>query len=275
MATESVEWNRDLEIGIPFIDADHRTLISLLNQVAACVAANEETLTVGSVLNSLDDYVRLHFGREESLQEACGYPGLAAHRNQHQELCRRLDGVRQRFHADPAQVSLGDVHRLLKDWFARHIQAEDIPLREHCAANREAIARAAAMRLGGDGPDWSQRRILVLDDNPNFTRLVETVLAAIGVGTVYTAGTAREAMAHLARHNVDLILVDWVMDDTDGLDFVRGLKRDGIPCPTIMVTGYARTDYRTKAMAAGVSGILEKPISARALVRAMGEALAK
>lgn len=275
---EGFEWSKDLEIGIPFIDADHRTLIGLLNQVEACVAANEETVTAGSVLNTLDEYTRLHFSREEKLQELCGYGVLADHRRQHEELKMRLAGVLARFQADPHQVSLHDVYRLIKDWFANHIVNHDLPLRDACGSNSDALRAAEALRLDSDaGPpvDWNGLRILLVDDNANFLRLLETVLATLGTGAVFTAGSAREALAQLARHSVDMILVDWMMDGMDGLDLVRDLKRDGVASKIVMVTGFARTDYRIRAAAVGVDGMLEKPITTRGLVRALADALAK
>jgi hemerythrin-like metal-binding protein len=273
---ESLAWSKDLEIGIPFIDADHRTLIGLLNQVEACVSANEETLTAGSVLNALDDYTQFHFSREERLQELCGYSGLAEHRRQHAELVKRLAGVRVRYQADPGQVSLHDVYRLIRDWFVRHVIAEDLPIREACGGNADALRAAEALRLDADtGVDWRRLRVLLVDDNPNFIRLLETVLAALGVGTVFSAISAREAMARLARHAVDVILVDWVMDGADGLDLVRDLKREGVTSRIVMITGFARADYRARAASVGVDGMIEKPISVRGLVRALGEALSK
>lgn len=275
MAAECVHWTQDLEIGVPFIDADHRTLVSLLNQVGACVAANEESMTVGSVLFTLDEYARLHFSREEKFQEMAGYPGLVEHRRQHLDLLRRLDGVRQRFEADSGQVALGDVLRLIRDWFRQHVQGHDMLLKD-LGGNREAAAGAEALRLDSGEPaiDWARLRILVVDDNPNFTRLIETVLGVLGVRTVLVADSARAALAQLSHHQVDVMLLDWVMEGGDGLEFAQRLRRDGVHCPIVMTTGFARADYRSRALAIGIKGFLEKPISARRVVHALVEALA-
>lgn len=272
MVNDSIEWNQDLEIGIPFVDSDHRTLVKLLNQIQTCVSDNEEALTLGSVFNALDDYVGLHFQREEKLQELTGFPDFQAHKKEHDEFLSRLHGVRDRFKADPERVSMADVARLLGDWFANHIATQDVALRDHCGGDNDSARQAAAQTLAGTGTggvDWELLRVLVVDDNPNFVNLLETVLGVMGVKAIHRAESAREGLARLSHVNIDVVLVDWIMDDKDGLDFVRELRRGGVTAKMLMVTGFAQSDYATKASNAGANGFIEKPITARGLIEAV------
>ncbi len=45
----AIVWTPQLEIGIPFVDADHRVLVKLLNQVDENITAFEDSATLGSV----------------------------------------------------------------------------------------------------------------------------------------------------------------------------------------------------------------------------------
>ncbi len=271
-----VEWSNALEIGIPFVDSDHKVLVSLLGQVHACVAANEENITLGSVFNALDECVELHFAREEKLQELTDSPGLQAHKKEHDDFLVRLHGVCDRFRATPERVSMGDVHRILQDWFTDHIAQQDRKLHDYCGGNADAARQASQMTLVGDdgaGIDWERLRILVVDDNPNFVNLVETLLSAVGVKAIHRADSAHEGLARLSRVNIDLMLVDWIMDDKNGLDFVRELRRGGVDAKMVMVTGFAQPDYAAESRAAGADAFIEKPVSARGMIETLTSVL--
>lgn len=55
-----VEWSKDLETGVTFVDADHKVLINLLNQVNNCIEEHEDTSVLGSVLDALVEYTDYH-----------------------------------------------------------------------------------------------------------------------------------------------------------------------------------------------------------------------
>ena len=97
-----VQWKPELETGIPFVDADHRVLVGLLNQVDENIAQFEETATLGSVLNALNDYTLYHFAREEAMLMACGYTGLDEHRNTHARIADQVAEISRKFRQTPA-----------------------------------------------------------------------------------------------------------------------------------------------------------------------------
>ncbi len=278
-----VQWNEGLETHIPVIDSDHKILVNLLNQVNACVQAREERFIVSSVLNALVDYTRYHFGREERLQERCGYPGLEQHRKSHLELTGQVDDLRQRFAGDPDQVRANEVEEFLKHWLTDHILDEDFRYREVCADNPEAIAAAEEImfyetaRHGekrSKAPAWNELGVLVVDDNPNFLKLLRTVLRVAGIRNLQTVESAGEGLERVTRKPPHVVLCDWVMDEMDGGEFARRVRELEIPTKVILVTGFTSEDIRRRAGGLGADGFLEKPFTPFELFQAINEVFA-
>ncbi len=125
--------------------------------------------------------------------------------------------------------------------------------------------------------DWSRLRVLVVDDNAYFRKVVRTVLNAAGVARVAEAGDAEEAMALLHSGPRDLILVDYVMSPVDGLAFCRIVRNEASSpaprVPIILVSGHINPAEVQQALNAGVNAVVGKPISARALLREIKQTL--
>ncbi len=267
-----VEWSEKFKTQIPFVDADHKVLVSLLNQVHDCVDQNEETMTLGSVLSALVEYTAHHFTREERLQELCGYSGLESHRSSHRDLTRKVRSFSSRFESDAASVSMDDVQEFLLNWLLDHILISDFAYRDACIGNAEAITEASSMKIlngVGDGlkaPDWGKIRIMVVDDNPNFLLLVQTILKAIGVRSLKAVESGQQGIDWLVRNQVDVVLCDLLMDGMDGAEFVRKFKEMESEGKVIMMSGCAADSLKSKADAIGADGAIEKPITVHGLL---------
>ncbi|EKV31529.1 Hemerythrin [Caenispirillum salinarum AK4] len=284
----NIAWSKDLEIGIPVIDADHKVLVSLLNQVFDTVGDNEEKATLGSVLNSLVEYTEYHFAREEKLQEVAGYSGLEAHKARHRDLERQVMEIRSRFEEDPDSVHGGEVLDFLRDWLVDHIEKRDFDYRDACLASPDAIAAAARIRFGesdadreaqereearAPAVDWAALKVLVVEDNRNFQVIIQTILKSLGVRDIHVAGNGQEGLDDLAERAPDLVLCDWRMETMDGLEFARQARERGSQARIIMMSGYSDGEVREKALAAGVDAFLEKPITARGFLDAATKVL--
>jgi CheY-like chemotaxis protein len=107
-------------------------------------------------------------------------------------------------------------------------------------------------------------QILVVDDNVANMKLVNFVLVAAGF-QVRTAGSAEEALAAIAAELPDLVLMDIQLPGTDGLTLTRRLKADPKTAGLVIValTAYAMRGDDQKALDAGCSGYLTKPIDTR------------
>jgi DNA-binding response OmpR family regulator len=106
--------------------------------------------------------------------------------------------------------------------------------------------------------------ILVVDDERNIVQLVRLYLSREGF-QVESAGSGREALEKAQRVKPDLVVLDLMLPELDGLEVCRQLRRDG-DLPIIMLT--ARDDDLDKivGLELGADDYLTKPFNPRELV---------
>src|SRR6266852_2013498 len=126
-------------------------------------------------------------------------------------------------------------------------------------------------------------RTLVIDNSPDMRELIRTILTTKGQTEVLTAESARDAFRHLAIEDhesgdaaIDLILMDIIMSDMDGIRACRRIKaverlRD---IPIIMVTGRTDSEGLQTAFAAGAMDYITKPLNTVELLARVSSALA-
>jgi two-component system, cell cycle response regulator DivK len=105
------------------------------------------------------------------------------------------------------------------------------------------------------------KRILLVEDNPVNRRLAGFLLRSQGYNVV-EATNAVEALEIIAKNRPDLIVMDIQLPEMDGLEATTKLKAEPATAniPVIAVTSYAMAGDREKALAAGCSGYVTKPI---------------
>ena len=89
---------------------------------------------------------------------------------------------------------------------------------------------------------------------------------------LYDSAQALLADPELAGHGC--LVIDYRMPEVDGLELVDALHERGLAIPVIIITGQATSDMRVRASRAGISRVLEKPLSDGALGDAIRSALA-
>lgn len=111
------------------------------------------------------------------------------------------------------------------------------------------------------------KRILIVDDEPAIRDMVAFALRKAGYEPAH-AGDAREALAAIADRVPDLILLDWMLPSTSGLELARRWRRDDLTreVPIIMLTARGEEDDRVGGLEAGVDDYVVKPFSARELL---------
>lgn len=107
-------------------------------------------------------------------------------------------------------------------------------------------------------------RILIVDDELADVEFLRHVLRGEGYGELIEVTNARAAADRLDELAPDLILLDLVLPDFDGFDFL-GRFRDWLPLggfvPVLVLTGDTSAETRRRALAAGASDFLTKPLS--------------
>lgn len=125
-----VEWKPQYSVGVLEIDAQHRRLLEVINQLHEAMKAggNPRALTV--VVNELVGYTRYHFAFEEKMLEDAGYPDLDEHRRKHRAMVAQVEAFREAAMAGGATVSM-KLMNFLKDWLTKHILETDMRYSDH------------------------------------------------------------------------------------------------------------------------------------------------
>lgn len=139
-----------------------------------------------------------------------------------------------------------------------------------------AKSRTARKRKGKETDHKPRGTVLVVDDVPDITEMIELLLKHAGYD-VSTADSAQDAL-HLARLNhYDLVISDIGMPEMNGYELATALRELSAynKTPLIAVTGYSEYDDRGRAVRAGFNVHLTKPIEPTQLLTLMGELLSQ
>ncbi len=103
-------------------------------------------------------------------------------------------------------------------------------------------------------------RILVVEDEARLARLIARVLGEEGYAAE-TAGDGRSALARALAEPFDLLIVDWMLPDLDGIDVIRRLRVGEVNVPVLMLTARDQIEDRVEGLDAGADDYLPKPFA--------------
>ena len=101
-------------------------------------------------------------------------------------------------------------------------------------------------------------RILIIDDDPSFRKLLERNLQSAGFETV-VATSGREGLALHAEGGIDLVVSDIHMPEMDGIAALREFRRKDPDLPVVLVTAQATVETAMKAVKLGAFDYVRKP----------------
>ena len=106
------------------------------------------------------------------------------------------------------------------------------------------------------------KRILVVEDNETNIYLISFILRKNGY-EVTEARTGEEGVKLAIKDKPDLIIMDIQLPGIDGLEATRKIRESKVDgeIPIIALTSYAMTGDRERALKAGCTGYIEKPIN--------------
>jgi signal transduction histidine kinase/CheY-like chemotaxis protein len=152
-----------------------------------------------------------------------------------------------------------------------------LPLAEPDVASRPSAPAASesapqAVREG----DLAGIKVLLVDDAEDTLDVLQQILQHSGA-TIMAANSAGTALALLEREQPDVIVSDIGMPEIDGFELMRRIRRRsagaGGAVPAIALTAFTRQDDRNKAMLAGFTDYLAKPVEPGALVAHIAHAV--
>ena len=175
------------------------------------------------------------------------------------------------------QVNLRTVYRLIK---AGKIPAVRVG-RQWRFRKRDIDAWLDSQRPRGDRAGGSasaapvrntQRRVLVVDDEPSIRDLLSKTLA-LAEYDVDTAPDGVTALDQLRAFSYDLLIADLRMPGMDGLTLIRQAKRINADLPVLIITGFSTESSAIEAVNLGVAGYLTKPFRVPQVLAAASKAL--
>jgi two-component system alkaline phosphatase synthesis response regulator PhoP len=108
------------------------------------------------------------------------------------------------------------------------------------------------------------KTILVVDDEPKILEICRDYLSAAGYD-VLTATDGAHALTLARKLKPDLLVLDWMMPEMDGLDVLRELRRES-NAPVIMLTARVEESDKLIGLELGADDYITKPFSPRELV---------
>ena len=112
-------------------------------------------------------------------------------------------------------------------------------------------------------------RTIVADDDPLARRTVKDALQGSGIVVIAEAGTGREAVELARYYKPDIVLMDLVMPDVDGLEATRRIAELGIPTQVVVLTASNDQELGLVALRSGAAGFLSKEVDLGSLSRAV------
>ncbi|MDE2758561.1 MAG: response regulator, partial [Acidobacteriota bacterium] len=146
-----------------------------------------------------------------------------------------------------------------------------IPVAEDAGGFATAGVEPGSPRSNRKGPE--ETRILVVDDDPLTLRLVRDALSDSGYSPVVT-GTPQEVPRLIKTKKPQLVLLDLVLPETDGIQLMENLPELS-DLPVIFISAYGRDDTIAKALEMGAADYIVKPFSPKELTARVRSALRK
>jgi hemerythrin len=141
-----IEWREAFRMDIASVDAEHRSLFALVEELGMATAQES--------IEQLNQYVISHFSNEEKLMEGSHYPDLAEHRVQHRHLTA-LVAHYQHTVVEWLPALVEELRRLLASWLQSHICIHDLAFGQWYAGWRDleggGAAAAGPLRAAGSG----------------------------------------------------------------------------------------------------------------------------
>jgi two-component system OmpR family response regulator len=108
--------------------------------------------------------------------------------------------------------------------------------------------------------DINTTRILVVDDEPSIVDAVATALRYEGF-TVEEATNGRDAISAVATFEPDLVVLDWMLPDIEGIEVGRRIRDRGFKTAILFLTAKEAVENKVEALRAGGDDYVTKPFS--------------
>lgn len=135
-----------------------------------------------------------------------------------------------------------------------------------------SCSRGSSGNQPGRTGDMPAARVLLVEDDARFAGVVRSVLDDDGYTVVGVVGTAADVPTAVAEHDPDVVVLDLVLPDGNGLDVADGLHADGASVPVVLFSSLFDQRIARDSLSSGY-GYVEKAAGVDALELAIDAAL--
>lgn len=108
------------------------------------------------------------------------------------------------------------------------------------------------------------KQILIIEDDENLGPSLRKIVEAEGMH-VHLAKSLKEANEVISSH-IDVIILDWMLPDGQGIDFLREIRAKGKTMPVIMLTARSELIDKVVGLESGANDYMTKPLESRELI---------
>ncbi len=119
-----INWNDNYSVKVYGIDAQHKKLVTIINELHDKMKEGKGKEVVGKLLSELVDYTVFHFSFEEKLLTNNNYPELKTHAKQHSDLIVQVKDFLKKLESGNSILAL-ELMSFLKKWLVEHILDSD------------------------------------------------------------------------------------------------------------------------------------------------------
>ncbi len=119
-------FTKDLEIGEALVDAQHKELFRIMNELGAACSSGAGRQKIDCTLKFLQDYIEKHFRDEQNLHTQHQYPARVAHKQMHDAFARTTREMVLEYNKTGETIGLlAKVNANVGTWLVTHIKVED------------------------------------------------------------------------------------------------------------------------------------------------------
>lgn len=127
-----IEWSKSIELNVPILDEQHKTMVDLTNQLHDLLDTNSKT-KIKETLKNIVDETKNHFETEDKLMVETKLPLFFSHKQEHERFYNKLNKLYDEIKSGK-KLTLDDL-KTIKIWFLNHMDFKDKNLAKHIIAN--------------------------------------------------------------------------------------------------------------------------------------------